>query len=230
MYSATPPEKVTWSMLVEPVRGSSRRRPPPLTQGLPPMAASKSLSASRAARWLPPSGESRRPTSRSSPSSVPTRRPASSSRTTCPCPSTQTRRAPPSTAVRSLTRPSQQIAIFEVPPPTSIFITVALSRIERATAPDPCAAITVSGLEPAAGRDGHHLAGLPGKQFANLAGIAPAHRDPSQDQRSGVDLVRIYIGVLVLARDEGTQRLSINVLGRRIGCEQNIGLIERFSG
>ena len=85
-------------------------------------------------------------------------------------------------------------------------------------------------FEAVAGRDGHHLAGLPGKQFANLAGIAPAHRDPGQDQRSGVDLVRIYIGVLVLARDEGTQRLSINVLGRRIGCEQNIGLIERLSG
>ncbi len=58
-------------------------------------------------------------------------------------------RAPTSTAVTSITLPSAQIAILEVPPPTSTFITVHSSRIESATAPDPYAAITVSRLSPA---------------------------------------------------------------------------------
>jgi hypothetical protein len=33
--------------------------------------------------------------------------------------------------------PSAQTAIFEVPPPTSTFITTHSSRIERAAAPEP---------------------------------------------------------------------------------------------
>jgi hypothetical protein len=58
-------------------------------------------------------------------------------RTILPASSTQTSRAPTSTAVRSTTLPSAQTAIFEVPPPMSTFITVTLSRIERAAAPEP---------------------------------------------------------------------------------------------
>ena len=73
----------------------------------------------------------------SMPSSAAKRRPASSMRTMRPSASRQTSRAPTSSAVRSTTWPSAQTAIFDVPPPTSTFITVALSRIERATAPEP---------------------------------------------------------------------------------------------
>ena len=49
----------------------------------------------------------------------------------------QSRRAPTSTAQTSITLPSAHTAIFEVPPPTSTFITTHSSRIERATAPEP---------------------------------------------------------------------------------------------
>ena len=83
------------------------------------------------------------------PSSAAKRRAASSMRTTRPPESRQMSRAPTSSAVRSLTRPSAQIAIFDVPPPMSTFITVAPSRIERAAAPEPWAAITASRLSPA---------------------------------------------------------------------------------
>ena len=38
---------------------------------------------------------------------------------------------------RSTTLPSAHTAIFEVPPPTSTFITTQPSRIERAAAPEP---------------------------------------------------------------------------------------------
>ena len=40
-------------------------------------------------------------------------------------------------AVRSITLPSAQPAIFEVPPPISTFITAVLSRTARETAPEP---------------------------------------------------------------------------------------------
>ena len=54
-----------------------------------------------------------------------------------PLSSTHTSRAPISAAVIAMTSPLAQTAIFEVPPPTSTFITTASSRIERATAPEP---------------------------------------------------------------------------------------------
>src|SRR5260370_30470032 len=48
------------------------------------------------------------------------------------------------------------------------------------------------------------------KKFADLAGVAPAHRDAGQDQRAGVDLVRGDFGVLVLAlrSEEHTSELQ----------------------
>ena len=124
----------------------------------------------------------------------------------------QTSRAPTSSAVSSTTSPSTQTAIFEVPPPTSTFITVASSRIERAAAPEPCAAM--HGFEAVAGADRDHLAGLAREQLADRARVAPAHRDAGEDQRAGVDLVGIDVGVLVLALDEGAERLGVDVLGR----------------
>ena len=71
------------------------------------------------------------------PESSPKRRPASSTRVILPSGSRQMSRAPTSTAAMSITLPSAQTAIFEVPPPTSTFITTHSSRIERAAAPEP---------------------------------------------------------------------------------------------
>ena len=78
-----------------------------------------------------------------------TRRAAVSTRSIRPKASSEMRRAPISTAVCAITFPSAQTAIFDVPPPISIFMTVARSRRDRATAPDPCAAMIVSRLSPA---------------------------------------------------------------------------------
>ncbi len=84
------------------------------------------------------------------------------------------------------------------------------------------------GLEIVAGRDRDHLAGLAGEQFTDLAGVAAAHCDAGEDQRAGVDLVGIDLGVTVLAFDEGAELGSVNcfLALARIGREQNVGLIE----
>ncbi len=149
MYSATPPENVTWSIGEAADSGASRSRPAPPAAGACPRIASNSRSAMPAASARAASGASSLPTSRLMPCAAAKRRPASSTRAIRPSGSRQIRRAPTSSAVTSITRPSAQTAIFAVPPPTSTFMIVALSRIERATAPEPCAAITVSRLSPA---------------------------------------------------------------------------------
>ena len=61
------------------------------------------------------------------------------------------------------------------------------------------------------------------------ARVAAAHRDAGQDQRAGVDLVGIDLGVLVLARDEGAERVGVDGFLGRVGREQNVGLIEAFA-
>ena len=81
-------------------------------------------------------------------------------------------------------------------------------------------------LQAVAGRDRDHLAGLAREQLADLAGVAPAHRDAGEDQRAGVDLVGIDIGVLVLLLDEGAERLGVDLLLGGIGREQDVGLVE----
>ena len=53
-------------------------------------------------------------------------------------------------------------------------------------------------LQAVAGADRDQPAGLPREQFADRARVAPLHRDAGQDQRAGVDLVRIDLGVGVL--------------------------------
>ena len=53
------------------------------------------------------------------------------------------------------------------------------------------------GLQAVAGADRDQLAGLAREQFADGARVAPAHRDAGQDQRAGVDLVGIDLGVVV---------------------------------
>ena len=85
-------------------------------------------------------------------------------------------------------------------------------------------------LETIAGRDSDHLAGLACEQFADLARIAAAHGDAGQDQRAGVDLVRIDVGGLVLVLDEGAERLGVDLLLGGIGREQDIGLVEGLAG
>ncbi len=84
-------------------------------------------------------------------------------------------------------------------------------------------------LEAVAGAHRHQLARLPREQLADLARIAAAHRDPGEDQRAGVDLVGIDLGVRVLAGDERAERVGIDVLLRRIGREQDVGLVERLA-
>ena len=88
-------------------------------------------------------GSSARPTSSAN------RRAAGSIRVTRPHSSNARMRAPMSSAVTSTSCPRSQTASFEVPPPTSRFITRAPSRIERATAPEPCAASVASSASPA---------------------------------------------------------------------------------
>ena len=85
-------------------------------------------------------------------------------------------------------------------------------------------------LEAVAGRDRDHLAGLTREKLADLAGIAAAHRDAGQDQRAGVDLVRIDIGVLVLTLDKRAERGRVDLLLGGIGREQDIGLVESLTG
>ena len=92
-------------------------------------------------------------------------------------------------------------------------MTVACSRIERATAPEPWAAIMR--LQAVAGGDRHHLSRLPREQLADSAGVAPSHRHPGENQRAGIDLVRFDTGVAVLLFDERTERFSVDLLARR---------------
>ena len=77
------------------------------------------------------------PSSNSTPTAPPWRRPASSTRTTVLAPSMARSRAPTSMAVTSRTLPPAHTAILLVPPPTSIFSTTAPSRPDSATAPEP---------------------------------------------------------------------------------------------
>ena len=54
-------------------------------------------------------------------------------------------------------------------------------------------------FQAVAGADRDHLARLAGEQFADAPRIAPPHRDAGQDERAGIDLVRVdswrpYIG------------------------------------
>jgi len=55
-------------------------------------------------------------------------------------------------------------------------------------------------------------------------------RDAGQDQRAGVDLVRIDVGGLVLVLDEGAECLGVDLLLGGIGRKQDIGLVEGLSG
>ncbi len=80
-----------------------------------------------------------------------------------------------------------------------------------------------------AGADGDHFPRLAREQFADAPRVAPPHGDAGQDQRAGIDLVRIDLGVLVLAFDEGAERIGVDRLFGRVGREQNVGLIEAFA-
>jgi hypothetical protein len=55
---------------------------------------------------------------------------------------------------------------------------------------------------------------------------AQANNKSGEDQGTGIDLVRLDIGVLVLAFDERAERLRINFFGGAVGSEQNVGLME----
>ena len=48
------------------------------------------------------------------------------------------------------------------------------------------------------------------EQFADAPRVLPPHRDAGQDQRAGIDLVGIDLGVAILAGDESAERFGID--------------------
>ncbi len=171
--------------------------------------------------------DSAAPVSSATPTSAAKRRPASSMRTTRRSASSAITRAPTSMAVISGTSPFSHTAIFEVPPPMSMFITRALSRIERDAAPEPKAASVVS--SPSPGRNRHELAGLGGEQLADGAGVGAPHGDAGQDQRAGVDLVRRDARGLVLRIDECAELVGVDRHVGGVGREQDVGFVEHLA-
>ena len=85
------------------------------------------------------------------------------------------------------------------------------------------------GFQAVAGADGDELAGLLGEQFADGAGVLPLHRDAGQDQRAGVDLVGIDLGVGVFLLDEGAERLGVDGVLGGVGRQQDVGGVERLA-
>ena len=84
-------------------------------------------------------------------------------------------------------------------------------------------------LEPVACAHRHELAGLGREQFADRARIAPARGDAGEDERAGIDQLRIDPCLFILAVDEAAEsrRIDDHVLGRvvDIGCEQHLGFV-----
>ena len=81
-------------------------------------------------------------------------------------------------------------------------------------------------FEAVAGADRHHLPGLPREQFADRARVSAAHRDAGEDQRAGIDLVRIDLGVGVLFLDEGAERFGVDGFALGVGRQQNVRAVE----
>ncbi len=84
-------------------------------------------------------------------------------------------------------------------------------------------------FQTVAGADRDHPACLACEQFADAPRILPPHRDTGEDQRAGIDLVRLDLGVLVLARDEGAERIGVDGVFAGIGRQQDVGLIEALA-
>ena len=84
-------------------------------------------------------------------------------------------------------------------------------------------------LETVAGRDRDHFAGLAREQLTDVTRVAPAHRDAGQDQRAGIDLLGVDLGIAVLALDEGAERCGVDLVFAAIGREQDVGLVERLA-
>src|SRR6266568_341405 len=185
------------------VIGSSRNSEDVPTLGEFASIASNSRSAMRAAKARASSGFSVAPISSFSPSSAANWRPASSIRVIRPWASVTTRRAPTSTAVRSMTLPPAQTAIFEVPPPMSTFITMALSRADR-----------------------DQLAGLRREEVRDSARVFPPHGDTGENESAGVDLVRLHLGEAILLGDEGAELFRVDGLFFGVGRQQDVGFVE----
>ena len=149
MNSETPPEKVTASTLPRYESGGSRSSSRVSSPSSCWLTTSNRRSAISEAMACKVSSVMSWPSSNSTPTLPPWRRPASSTRTTALPPSMARSRAPTSMAVTSRTLPPAHTAILLVPPPTSMFSTTASSRPERATAPEPWAAMVVSSPSPA---------------------------------------------------------------------------------
>ena len=85
------------------------------------------------------------------------------------------------------------------------------------------------GFQAVAGAHRHHLAGLPREQFADRTRVASAKRDAGEDQRAGVDFVRIDLGVRVLLFDKGAERLGVDRFALGVGRQQDVGAVERLA-
>ena len=85
------------------------------------------------------------------------------------------------------------------------------------------------GFQAVAGADGDELAGLLGEQIADGAGVLPLHRDAGEDQRAGVDLVGIDLGVGIFLLDEGAERVGVDGVLGGVGRQQDVGGVERLA-
>ena len=120
--------------------------------------------------------------------------------------------------------PSAQTAILAVPPPTS---TLMHRRLVADRARHRARAIGGhGGFQAVAGADRDELAGLRARTIRRWrahCGGAPRRRSGSARRcRSR----RARVGVLVLLRDEGAERVGVDRLFAGIGREQDVGLIE----
>ena len=85
------------------------------------------------------------------------------------------------------------------------------------------------GFQAVAGAHRDELAGLLGEQFADGARVLALHRDAGEDQRAGVDLVGIDLGVGVFLGDEGAERLGVDGVLGGIRRQQDVGGVERLA-
>ena len=59
--------------------------------------------------------------------------------------------------------------------------------------------------------------------------LVPLHRDAGEDQRAGIDLVGIDLGVVIFLLDEGAERLGVDGVLGRVGRQQDVGGVERLA-
>ena len=85
------------------------------------------------------------------------------------------------------------------------------------------------GFEPVAGGNGNEFASLRGEQVADGAGVGAPHRDARENERAGVDGGGVEERHLVLAVDEGAERLGVDRHVVGVGRQQHVGFVDDFA-